>query len=145
MTFPYIRPYSIHPSSPAGGTDNTPNAVNWSNIVWDGALMQGDIASQQITGISNSINLQIQPGTGSDPILYYQIGSSNLSGSHILNPPSSPWIAVTSNTTVTVNNNQWLSFLCHGVNIGIRTATIVNTSDSNQTLDTFTYEATFNF
>lgn len=143
MTFPYIRPFNIYPSTAGGGADNTPNAVNWSDIQWEPVLPEGTITSKQITGISSSINIQIQPGNGFGATLYYQIGSSDLTDFHYLDPPSSPWISVTSNTTISVNNNQWLSFLCHGAN-GEGTATIVNISDSNQTLDTFNYSVNIN-
>lgn len=139
MTFPYIRPMNIHPSAAGGGgTDNTPNAINWGDINWDSTAGQGTIDSKQITGITSGIYLQIQPGTGSAPTLYYQVSASQITGTQNNSPPSSPWVSVTSNTTVIVSGNQWLSFTCY-LDGGGRTATVVNQSDGNATLDTFSY------
>jgi hypothetical protein len=145
VTFPFIRPRNIHPSSAGGGgADNTPNTVNWENITWDGTSLVGTIQSKQITGITSGIYLQIQPGTGSDPDLYYQISASQVTGSQTNQPPSSPWTLVSSNTNVIVSGNQWLSFTCHDTaGFGNRTATVINQSDGNATLDTFAYEIVF--
>jgi hypothetical protein len=135
MPFPFIRPLNIHPSVQSG---DTPNSVDWSDITFDDFSSKGLITSQQITGIAGSINIEIQPGTGSAPTLYYQISASQVTG-EVSGSPSSPWISVTSNTTVAVSNNEWLSFVCYGFGFGSRNATIVNKSDGDTTLDTFTY------
>ena len=136
--FNMARVFIIHPSSSAGGTDVTPNAVNWADVVYDFGLGTCGVESKQITGISSSISIEIQPGTGTEPVLYYQITSSQVTGT-TTGTPSSPWVAVTSNTTVSINNNQWLSFVCNNTG-DTRTATIINTSDGNATLDTFNYK-----
>jgi len=139
MTFPYGRPYNI---CPAYGVDNTPDPLNWDNITWN--TITGDIQSKQITGITSGIYIQIQPGTGSDPTLYYRIDNSQITGTQNNNPPSSPWASITSDTTVIVSGNQWLSFTCHSsFGNNTRTAKIINKSDGNNTeLDMFNYIAT---
>jgi hypothetical protein len=140
MTFPFIRPYNIFPSQAGGGgTDNTPNTVNWTDFSYDDGSSQGGIVSQQITGITSGIYVRIQPGTGSSPELYYQIGSSNLAGTRS-GAPSSPWSLLSSNTDVIVSGNQWLSFTCFGAGFSSRNGTVLNLSDGNATLDTFTYQ-----
>jgi hypothetical protein len=118
MTFPFIRPMNIHPSAAGGGIDNTPNAINWGNITWDNTTLTGTIDSKQITGITSGIYLQIQPGTGSSPTLYYRVSDSQVTGSQTSNPPVSPWISIASNTNVIVSGNQWLSFTCNGAGLG---------------------------
>jgi hypothetical protein len=136
MTFPYIRPYNIYPST-GGSGDNTPNAVNWDDIRWIAQFDEGDITNQRITGITSSITLQIQP-SGSSPTLYYQISNDSLFSTQF-GFPDPPWVAVTSNTNITINNNQYLSFTTFGLIAGLEaTATIVNVSDNNTVLDTFT-------
>lgn len=142
MTFPYVRPLNIHPPA-AGGADNTPNSVNWGEITWSTFGGPGTIESKQITGISSEILLEIQPGPGSCPKLYYRISSSQITGTQTDDPPSAPWSIVSSNTTVTVSGNQWLSFTCHDpFGFCARTATIVNKSDEDAVLDTFGYSLT---
>lgn len=140
MTFPYIRPYNIY-----CGVDNTPNQLIWADITWDAGAFpqQGGITSQQITGITSGIYIQIQPGTGNTPTLYYQISANQITGT-IASQPVSPWTSATSNTTVIVSGNQWLSFTCHSDSFQEiqRTATIINLSDGNKTLDSFFYSNT---
>jgi len=137
--FSMARPFIIHPSSPAAsGNDVIPNAVNWADLVYDNDANTCAVESKQITGISSSINIEIQPGAGSFPVLYYQISSSQVTGT-TTGSPSSPWVSVASNTTISINNNQWLSFVCNNTGSN-RTATIVNTSNGNTTLDTFNYQ-----
>ena len=137
--FSMARPFIIHPSSPAAsGSDFIPNAVSWADVVYDLGPNTCPVESKQITGISSSINIEIQPGAGSFPVLYYQISASQVTGT-TTGSPSSPWVSVTSNTTVSASNNQWLSFVCNNTGT-TRTATIVNVSNGNTTLDTFNYQ-----
>lgn len=136
--FNMARVFIIHPPSSAGGADVTPNAVNWADVVYDLGPNACGVESKQITGISSSISIEIQPGAGASPVLYYQITSSQVTGT-TTGTPSSPWTAVTSNTTVSINNNEWLSFVCNNTGT-TRVATIVNTSNGNATLDTFNYQ-----
>lgn len=140
MTFPYIRIYNIRPSI----IGNTPNAVNWPTIIHNLSGNNANITSLQITGINSSINIEIQPGTGADIILYYRISASQISGA-LTDIPVSPWLAVTSNTVIAVSNNQWLSFTAwdNAIAEASRIATLVNQSDGNTTLDTFTYISQF--
>jgi hypothetical protein len=132
---PWPRPVPC-PGGGGGGGDNTPNAVNWDDIRWIAQFDEGDITSQRITGITSSITLQIQPN-GSSPTLYYQISNNDELDVVQFGFPDPPWVAVTSNTNITINNNQYLSFTAYGAGLEV-TATIVNVSDNNTVLDTFT-------
>jgi len=122
--------------------DVTPCSVNWTTTTFNSFLAEANIVSQQITCINTTITLQIQPGSGSDPTLYYKITSTQQTG-NVTGSPDGTWTAVTSNTNISVSNNEWISFVANGTPFsGTRTATIVNVSDSSTTLDTFNYVAT---
>ena len=138
---PWPRPIPC----PPGGNDNTPNAVNWSNIVFNVADDFGDITSQQITGISSSITLKVEDvSTSPNTEVYYRVDSSQQTGS-VFGKPTSPWAKLAETapyTTFNVNNNQWVSFACWGDSkVSADTLTVVNTSDGNATLDTFTVQS----
>lgn len=140
----YIKSFNIHPA--VGGGPNTPDPVDWANLSWDTSDALGNISSQQITGISSSINLFITEDlTSPDILLYYRVDSSQVTG-NITSQPTSPWIQVEggfTGTTFTVNNNQWVSFSCwaNDQNISATTMTVVNKSDNDAPLDTFTIQA----
>lgn len=123
--------------------DVTPCSVNWTTTTYSGVNDEANIVSQQITCINTTITLQIQPGSGTIPTLYYKITSTQQTG-NVSGTPDGTWTAVTSNTNISVSNNQWLSFVSYTnpSNNGSRTATVVNVTDSNTTLDTFTYDST---
>jgi hypothetical protein len=123
--------------------DVTPCSVNWTTTTYSGVNDEANIVSQQITCINTTITLQIQPGSGSIPTLYYKITSTQQTG-NVSGTPDGTWTPVGSNTNILVSNNQWLSFVAYTnpSNNGSRTATIVNVTDSNTTLDTFTYDST---
>jgi hypothetical protein len=123
--------------------DVTPCSVNWTTTTYSGVNDEANIVSQQITCINTPITLQIQPGSGSIPTLYYKITSTQQTG-NVTGTPDGTWTAVTANTNISVSNNQWLSFVAftNPSNNGTRTATIVNISDSSTTLDTFSYVST---
>lgn len=136
---------NIHPSS-SGGSDNTPNTVDWVGIEWDINSSSCPITSQQITGISSSINLFIsEEVTFPDLELYYRVDNSQITGS-ITSQPGSPWIQIQggSGTTFSVNNNQWVSFVCYtssANDIAATTMTVINKSDNDNPLDTFVIQA----
>jgi hypothetical protein len=132
---------NIHP--PTVTADNTPDAVNWGNIAWYIGDSFGTITSKQITGISNSINLNVSDFiTSPDAVLYYQVSNSEITG-NITSAPTSPWQQVSEfGTTFSVNNNQWVSFCCYGTGNtkNAETISVYNQSNSNVLLDTFTID-----
>ena len=130
----------------AGGGDVTPNAVNWADVYSDKDSGLYGYSERQITGINQTITLQVDQSGASGAILYYFV-SSNASAivtgdatsatSPIgfgMNSIASIYPAYTG--TFTVTNNQYVTF---GVMIGCGngTVTVKNQSDSNATLDTF--------
>jgi len=131
---------NIHP--PSVTTDNTPDAVNWGDIYWDVSDSVGIVTSRQITGISSSINLYIE-NLLADVTLWYQVTGSQIT-SNITSLPSFPWAEIGNfGVTIAVNNNEWVTFACHGGSDSKNphTITVLNASDSNAQLDTFTIDS----
>lgn len=145
MTFPYVRPYNIHPSvAGGGGTDNTPDAVNWENITYDVSAVTSTITSKQITGVTSGIYLNLA-GQTSNPniLLYYRVDSTEQTGTVVTDPaPSSPWVQIAEGspgTTFPVNNNQWVSFAgWAAAKNASEQQNVYNASDNNTLLDSFT-------
>jgi hypothetical protein len=126
--------------------DVTPNAVNWDDISWFTASLYGTISSKQITGIKNSIQLNLtEPVTTPDDVtLWYRVTDTEITGTQTDAPPTSPWIQIASGsgTTFTVKNNQWVSFTCYGANkLSPASVNVVNVSDGNAVIDSFNIEA----
>ena len=130
----------------AGGGDVTPNAVNWANVYDDSDNATYTYSERQITGINQTITLQVEVTNYGGGGLYYFV-SSNASAivtgdatsatSPIgfgMNSIASGYLVYTRSFTVT--NNQYVTF---GASIGCgqSTITVKNQSDSNATLDTF--------
>lgn len=125
--------------------DVTPNAVNWANITYNGTLGIYDGTERQITGINQTITLRVTNDASTDGVYYYV---SNTSGSIItgggdgvvngLDPPSGGMDWLPHNGTFTVSNNQYVTFAASG-NAFDCTHSVINTSDGNAVLDTFTY------
>ena len=132
MTFPYGRPYNIHPSLTG---DVIPNNVTWSDLVYDLILNSGPVTSQQITGIDSSITLKIQ-NTSDTITLYYRIDSSFESlPTSTSGPLTSPWIEIStsSDTIFSINNNQWLSFAIYSTTevFSPESQEVLNVSNNN--------------
>jgi len=122
----------------AAGNDVTPNSVDWSNIEWDDLNLEGTVTSQQISGITSSITIKITRGSGAAD-LYYRVGNSNLTGTIFDAPFFVGYTLISNNGTFSVSNNQWVTFACYGeVNSFTTTVTVLNNSDGDATLDTFT-------
>ena len=120
-----------------GGADNTPAAVNWTNVYASKFKPQTFIYSaQQITGISTSITLRVVFSDVSFVSLRYKIQSTGTVPASNSMPSSNGYSTALHNATITVSNNEYLVFAVQGS--GITTVTVNNTSDSNATLDTFT-------
>lgn len=140
---PFI--FNTHPSS-GGGSDNTPNAINWTDIAWDTGDSLGTVTSKQITGISGSIDLNVsEEETAPDNILlYYRVDNSEITA-NITGTPGSPWVQVAASpgSTFAVSNNQWVTFSCWSSTTtkNATTISVYNASDSNTLLDTFTIQS----
>lgn len=122
-----------------GGADNTPAAVNWSNVS-QGGVKTGPwvYSAQQITGISTSIVLQVIFSNTGFTALRYKIQSTSTVPASNSSPLSNSYISASHNSTITVSNNEYLVFASNGASGQSTTVTVNNTSDSNATLDTFT-------
>ena len=122
-----------------GGADNTPAAVNWSNVSQGGAKTGPWVYSaQQITGISTSITLRVVFSNTGFSTLRYKIQSTGTVPATNSAPLNNSYISASHNSTITVSNNEYLVFVCSGSAGQSTTVTVNNTSDSNATLDTFT-------
>jgi hypothetical protein len=123
-----------------GGGDNTPNAVNWSNVSQTGVGKNNTYvySAQQITGIDTSIALQVVFSNTAFAALKYKIQSTSTVPASNSSPLSNSYIAASHNSTITVSNNEYLVFASQGSIGQSTTVTVNNTSDSNATLDTFT-------
>lgn len=124
-----------------GGADNTPAAVNWSNVSQTGSKVAGlsfVYSAQQITGISTSITLQVVFSNTGFTSLRYKIQSTSTVPASNSGPLSNSYSSASHNGTITVSNNEYLVFASQGTNGQSTTVTVNNTSDSNATLDTFT-------
>jgi hypothetical protein len=123
--------------------DKTPAAIDWSTVTFNSTDEECIVVGRQFTGIDQQISVQIQPGTGTNPTLHYQKTSTSLNGNTVTAFPTSPWVDVTANTTITIDAGEWLNFACSDSfqATSSRTATIVNVSDGNATLDTFNYRS----
>lgn len=135
-----------------GGTDVTPNAVNWRNITYDGITDTTDSAVQQITGINTTITLRVDTNNVDDRTLFWFVEDtptySEGSGPHdvgslyysvdVLGIGSYATINSGNGITFTVTNNKYVTFAV-GAPVGAsgETITVKNSSDSNAVLDTF--------
>ena len=127
----------------AANSDVTPNAVNWANVYYDNEMVEWGYSEKQITGINQTITLQVQIANGAGATLYYFVSSSasaKVTGdaTSATSPSGFSMNSIANNGTFTVTNNQYVTF---GVETGCNmspVATVKNQSDSNATLDTFT-------
>ena len=124
--------------------DVTPAAVNWADVYYDNDSGLYGYSERQITGINQTITLQVQiaPYDGAGITLYYFVSSSagaKVSGdaTSATSPSSFSMNQIAHNGTFTVTNNQYVTF---GVQTGCNmnpVVTVKNQSNSNATLDTF--------
>lgn len=126
----------------AVANDVTPGAVNWTDASYDG--FSYNYTTQQITGISTSITLQVSFSNTSYSQLYYKINATNTVPGSGTPPYSASYTSILHNGTITVANNEWLAFGARERVTGSAstTVTVINQSDSNTTLDTFTSSST---
>lgn len=133
-----------------GGSDIIPDAVNWSNIDYNGVVGEYTYTEKQITGINQTITLKVTQSTSSFLNMYYAVNApidgnysrdayGDLEGRLTSYDPFTLGLtSIANNGTFTVNNNDWVSFTCEGSTNGNITVTIKNNSDGDSTLDTFT-------
>lgn len=111
----------------SGGADVTPNAVNWSDITGLGSAQN---TNQTIAGIDTSITLRLDRST---------ILIGNGTAQYSKNNGAETTFA--SGDTISMSNNDTLYFKVNNTTFSPITGTVavVNTSDSNALLDTFTW------
>lgn len=121
--------FTIDLDDTGGGSDVTPNAVNWGDIVGDPGATNG---AQTISGIDTTITLQVN---FTEPRDNYTL-EALVNGSSAAGPSNSP-----GTLTFDVTNNDSVNFRA-STNGDARdgVVTVINTSDGNATLDTFTLE-----
>lgn len=128
----------------AGGGDVTPNAVNWSNLTYDGGGANPyNITVKQITGINQSITLQLTYTSSVGEIRYKIAENANNEGTYT--GSLTGYTLVSSGGTFIVNNNEYVEFLISETPaytglMSTFTITVTNVTDSNTILDTFTAE-----
>lgn len=118
--------------SPIPLTDVTPNAVNWSDIVYNESFGEPGWTSRQITGISAPITLFASTTSPANQNLLWKVTATEPLYDSFLTGFSS------STTTLSVSNTQWVTFAYVGSEFA--TVTVYNQSDSNAILDTFTVD-----
>ena len=127
-----------------GGGDNTPAVVNWVDAPTTRKKFPNTLVyvyvNQRITGIDTSITLRVELSSTGYPYLYYKIDNSTPLYTTAQSPTTNSFTNIVHNGTITVSNNQYISFCNVGSSTGNQstTVTVKNTSDGNATLDTFT-------
>jgi len=120
------------------GGDVTPDAVNWTDTT--STTGTATTIGQLITGISSSITLKLNiSGNGVYTVLYGTNSTNSVPATFTTIGSGAPFTGDTS--TFSVPNDTWLFFRFTRGSAGLcilTTTTVVNTSDSNTTLDTFT-------
>ncbi len=126
--------------------DNTPAAVNWTDITTSSGFkpvgFRYAYSAQQITGISTSITLQTEFSNTGYLYLYYKVQSTNTVPASTSAPTSNGYTNILHNGTITVSNNEYVVFSTTGGENTNSVITVNNTSNNNQTLDTFTATST---
>ena len=144
MIIPSQHASRVARAAAGGGGDVTPNAVNWADALTTRRKSPPSLiyqyVNQQITGIDTSITLKVELSSTGYPYLYYKIDNSTPTYPSSQNPTTNSFTNIVHNGTITVTNNQYISFCNVGSSTGNQstTVTVKNTSDSNATLDTFT-------
>jgi hypothetical protein len=125
-----------------GGSDVTPNAVNFTSAYQNTDVAIYGYTEKQITGINQTITLKVQYTPLFFATLYYYV--SNTSGAIVsgdnfseTDPVSFSMTAISNNGTFTVSNNQYVTFGVLPTCGELFTVTVKNQSDGDVTLDTF--------
>ena len=110
--------------------DVTPDAINFPDLIYDGNCGVG--VSRQITGISGSITISVswnQLDSGQS----YRVDNTEPVGE------TTGFSALVPNEQFSISNNQWLTIRNCTTAQPDETASIINHSDGNAVLDTFTW------
>lgn len=126
--------------------DNTPAAVNWSDVSYYDMTGSIGITSRLITAINQTITLRVAytPLNADMLYLYYRksvSGGSDSTGTDYGDLPS--FTLINTNGTFTVTTGQYVDFTSYYGNSWrgsplSATVTVTNVTDSNAVLDTFT-------
>lgn len=110
--------------------DVIPDPVNWSNITSD--IGEGTNSNQTITGIDTPIILKLNRNVITE-------------GGSLYSKNNGSYISFASGDIVSMSNNDTLSFriTANFGNLVTGTAWIINTSNNNTLLDSFTYSVSF--
>ena len=123
-------------------SDVTPNAVNWADPLSYNAITGFfGYSERQITGINQTITLKVNLLFGGD--IYVLVSSSpgaigSGDGSTLQDPGFLGCTQLLDQNTFTVSNNQYVTFMASSG--GDTIVEVINTSDSNTMLDSFSYQ-----
>jgi hypothetical protein len=120
--------------------DPTPN---WGDLWHDVGSNEQNIQSARFLGINRALSIKLDLDTNTQPTLYYKISTASLAGLQPIGSPDPSWIAVTVDTTITVNPDAWLNFRCYNPDftVAARNFDVINISDNNTLLDTINYQS----
>jgi len=130
---------SSRPRVVAAANDVTPNAVNWADLYYEAIAGFFDYSERQITGINQTITLKVNL-SGLD--IYVLVSSSpgaigSGDGSTSQDPGFLGCTQLLDQSTFTVSNNQYVTFMASGN--GDSLVEVINISDSDTMLDSFDY------
>jgi len=125
------RTSPLTPSAGGGDVSISPNPV------WSGGLLPGDTNWQQITGINTEVTLStLFTGlSGFDSVTVYRNSTATKVGA------TTSSLSPIALSTFTVQPNQYVLFTVN-FTVTIGQCTVKNVSDSNVTINTFTYDNT---
>jgi len=110
--------------------DVTPNAINFPDLVYDGNCTTG--VSRQFTGISTTITISVS-WNQADSGYWYRVDNTEPIGE------TTGFSALNTDVQFSISNNQWLTIRNCTTQSPDEIASIINHSDGNAVLDTFTW------
>ena len=129
-------------SGGGGGADVTPNPTpDWGTVGYNDPVQYWNYSQQQIQGINTTITLRTNYDA-TYSTLWYAVSNTTFGFSNGSPPMDQGFTSISNGGTFTVSNNQWVAF---GGEFTFplpsdATVTVVNQSDGNSTLDTFTLQ-----
>jgi len=125
-----------------GGADVTPNPTpDWGTVGYNDAVQIWNYSQQQIQGINTTITLRTNYDA-TYSTLWYAVSNTTFGFSGGSPPMDQGFTSISNGGTFTVSNNQWVAFGGEFTSpiSSDATVTVVNQSDGNSTLDTFTLQ-----
>jgi len=122
-------------------TDVTPDALNWGNIIYQDLFGSYGTYTQQVTGINTPITLALTNQSNSNIDVLYKVSSTGTVGAS--SEVTTTGYIVLNNGAFNVDPDYYVTFLAapsdrwRGAPTNV-TVNVVNTSDSNTLLDSFT-------